>query len=170
MNKRSAVAVIGAVLLVGVAIVALLLQRSSSIAGRRGRRCGGPQTLERKEAPRGRDAPPRRGPARRGAGEFLELLRLAPESAAARTALEQAEQLLARKQEEERKAAEAGATRRGAARASGVGLGARDRRSRRRARDRLLERGGEGDPRRGAGGDPKQSRAAQRKAESQIRR
>ena len=41
--------------------------------------------------------------------KFLELVRLAPESAAARSALQQSEQLLAKKQEDERKAAEAGA-------------------------------------------------------------
>jgi hypothetical protein len=41
--------------------------------------------------------------------KFLELVRIAPESAAARTALQKSEQLLAKKQDDDRRAAEVGA-------------------------------------------------------------
>jgi hypothetical protein len=109
VDRRWGFVVIGAAVLAGVAIVGALVHRSSSIEGRGGEEAAAEQTLAKKKLLED-------GTRLLGAGQpaearvkFLELVRLAPESAAARSALQQSEQLLARKQEDERKAAEAGA-------------------------------------------------------------
>ena len=109
VNRRWVLVVIGAAILAGVAIIGFLAQRSSSIAGRGGDEAAAREALAKKKLLED-------GTRLLGAGQpaearvkFLELVRLAPESAAARSALQQSEQLLAKKQEDERKAAEAGA-------------------------------------------------------------
>ncbi len=100
---------IGAAVLAAPSIVGLLLQRSVGDRGaRRRRRCGEETAREKKLLEDGTRLLGAGQPAEARA-KFLELVRLAPESAAARTALQQSEQLLAKKQEDERKAAEAGA-------------------------------------------------------------
>ena len=170
VNKRWAFAVIGAVLVVGVVIVGLLLQRSSAIAGREADDAAARQTLERRKLLEDGTRLLGAGQPAEARAKFLELVRLAPESAAARTALQQSELLLAKKQEEERKAAEAGAYLAEARRARAASDWARA----------VVEADG------ALAVDPfseeakeirdvaqaeirKQSRAAQRKAENQIR-
>ena len=170
VNKRWAFAVIGAALVVGVVIVGLLLQRSSAIAGREADDAAARQTLERRKLLEDGTRLLGAGQPAEARAKFLELVRLAPESAAARTALQQSELLLAKKQEEERKAAEAGAYLAEARRARAASDWARA----------VVEAEG------ALAVDPsseeakeirdaaqaeirKQSRAAQRKAESQIR-
>ena len=109
VNKRYAIVVVAATALLGAAIVGLLAQRSCSIAGRGGNDVAAEETLAKKKLldegtrllAQGRPAEAR--------AKFLDLVHLAPESAAARADLQRAEALLAQKQEEERKAAEAGA-------------------------------------------------------------
>jgi hypothetical protein len=109
VNRRWVLVVIGAAVLAGAVIVGLLAHRSSSIAGRGDDEAAAREALSKKKLLD-------EGTRLLGAGQpaearvkFLELVRLAPESAAARSALQQSEQLLAKKQEDERKAAEAGA-------------------------------------------------------------
>lgn len=109
VNKRYVLVVVGAAVLLGAAIVGTLAQRSCTIAGRGGNEAAAEETLAKKRLlddgtrllAAGRPAEAR--------AKFLELVHLAPESAAARADLQKAEALLAQKQDEERKAAEAGA-------------------------------------------------------------
>ncbi|MBK9065092.1 MAG: protein kinase [Acidobacteria bacterium] len=170
VNRRWVLVVIGAAILAGVAIVGLLAQRSSSIAGRGADEAAARETLANKKLLED-------GTRLLGAGQpaearlkFLELVRLAPESAAARSALQQAEQLLAKTQEAERKAAEAGAYLAEARRARTSGDWARA----------VVESDGAlaSDPANAEAKEirdaaqaeiRKQGRAAQKKAESQIR-
>jgi serine/threonine protein kinase len=170
VNRRWVLVVIGAAILAGVAIVGLLAQRSSSIAGRGGDEAAAREALAKRKLLED-------GTRLLGAGQpaearvkFLELVRLAPESAAARSALQQSEQLLAKKQEDERRAAEAGAYLAEARRARVSGDWARA----------VVEADGAlaSDPanaeakeiREAAQAEiRKQGRAAQKKAESQIR-
>ncbi|MEO8056183.1 MAG: protein kinase, partial [Acidobacteriota bacterium] len=109
VNKRWVLVVLGAAILASVAIVGALVHRSSAIEGRGSDEAAAREALAKKRLLED-------GTRLLGAGQpaearvkFLELVRLAPESAAARSALQQSEQLLAKKQEDERKAAEAGA-------------------------------------------------------------
>ncbi len=145
---------IGAAILAGVTIVGFLAQRSSSIAGRGGDEAAAREALAKKKLLED-------GTRLLGAGQpaearvkFLELVRLAPESAAARTALQQSEQLLAKKQEAERRAAEAGAYLAEARRARASADWARAVVEADGAlASRPREHRGEGDPRRRAGRD-----------------
>jgi hypothetical protein len=109
VNKRYALLVVGAAVLFAAAVVGVLAQRSCAIAGHEGEDRAAEETLARRKLLEegGRLLVADR-PAEARA-KFLELVRLAPESVAARDALQRAEALLAKKQEMERRAAEAGA-------------------------------------------------------------
>ncbi len=109
VNARYALLVIGAAVLLGAAIVGILAMRSSSIAGRGGDEIAAQETLAKKKLLEDGTRLLAAGQPAEARTKFLELIRLAPESAAARTALQQSDQLLAKKQEEERRAAEIGA-------------------------------------------------------------
>jgi hypothetical protein len=109
VNRRWVLAVIGAAVLAGVAIVGALLQHSATIAGRGADEAAAQAALEKRKLLEDGTRLLGAGQPAEARAKFLELVRLAPGSAAARSALQQSEQLLAKKQEDERKAAEAGA-------------------------------------------------------------
>ncbi len=170
VNMRYALVVIGAAVLLGVAVVGILAVRSSSIAGRGGDEAAAQEALAKKKMLEDGTRLLAAGKPAEAHEKFLELVRLAPESAAARTALEQSEQLLAKKEEADRRAAE-------------VGAYLAEARSARTASDwarAIVEADGALaiDPANGEATEiresaqaeiRKQGRAAQKKAESQIR-
>jgi len=109
VNRRFVFLTVGVVVLIAAVVVGLLLQRSCAIAG------GAPdETVERDTLARkklledGTRALAEGHPAEARAA-FLDLVRQAPESAAARAALEKAEAALAKKDDQDRRLAEAGA-------------------------------------------------------------
>jgi hypothetical protein len=170
VNRRWVLAVVGAALLVGLTIVGLLLQRSSAIAGRESDEAAAQEVLAKRKLLEDGTRLLGAGQPAEARAKFLELVRLAPDSAAARSALQQSEQLLAKKQEDERRAAETGAYLAEARRARAASDWARA----------VVEADGAlaSDPanaeakeiREAAQAEiHKQGRAAQKKAESQIR-
>ena len=109
VNRRFVFLTVGVVVLIAAVVVGLLLQRSCAIAG------GAPdETVERDTLARkklledGTRALAEGHPAEARAA-FLDLVRQAPESAAARAALEKAEAALVKKDDQDRRLAEAGA-------------------------------------------------------------
>jgi hypothetical protein len=109
VNKRYVLLVVGATVLVAASVVGVLAQRSCAIAGRGGEEAAAEETLAKRKLLEDGARLLAAGQPAEARVKLLELVRLAPESAAARDALQRAEALLAKKQEEERKAAEAGA-------------------------------------------------------------
>ena len=85
------------------------MQRSATIAGRGADAAAAEEALAKRKLLEDGTRLLGAGRAAEARAKFLELVRRAPESAAARSALQKSEQLLAQKQEEERKAAEVGA-------------------------------------------------------------
>jgi serine/threonine protein kinase len=109
VNKRYAILVVVATVIVAAAVVGVLAQRSCAIAGAGGDELAAEETLAKKRLLEDGTRLLGAGQADEARAKLLELVRRAPESVAARDALQKAEALLAKKQEEERKAAEAGA-------------------------------------------------------------
>jgi serine/threonine protein kinase len=109
VNKRYVLIVIVAAVLAAVTIVGVLAQRSCVIAGRGGEEAAAEETLAKKKLLEDGTRLLAAGQPAEARLKFLELVRLAPESVAGREALQKAEALVAKKQEEERKAAETGA-------------------------------------------------------------
>ncbi len=109
VNKRYVLLVIGAAALVAAAVIGALLHRSSSIAGRGADEAAAQEARAKKQLLDDGTRLLAEGKPADARTKFLELVRLAPESNAGRLALQKSEQLLAQKQEEERKAAEVGA-------------------------------------------------------------
>ena len=109
VNMRYALPVIAGAALLGAAVVGLLALRPSSIAGRGGDEAAAQETLAKRKMLEDGTRLLTAGQPEEARAKFLELVRLAPESAAARTALQQSEQLLAKKQEDDRRAREVGA-------------------------------------------------------------
>jgi serine/threonine protein kinase len=170
VNGRYALLVIGAAALLGAAVLGLLALRSSSIAGRGGDEVAAQAALAKKKILEDGTRLLAAGQPAEARAKFLELVRIAPESAAARTALQQSEQLLAKKEDEERRRTEVGsylAEARHARAASdwaraiveADGALALDPAN---AEGKAIREGAEAEIR-------KQGRAAQKKAESQIR-
>lgn len=170
VNIRYAVLVIGAAVLLGVAVVGVLVVRSSSIAGRGGDEAAAQEALAKKKMLEDGIRLLAEGKPAEAREKFVELVRLAPESAAARTALQRSEQLLAKKEEEDRRTAEVGSYLAEARRARAASDWARA----------IVEADGALaiDPSSGEAKEiresaqaeiRKQGRAAQKKAESQIR-
>ena len=109
VNRRWGLAVIGAAILAAVVVVGALVQRSATIAGRGADAAAAEEALAKRRLLEDGTRLLGAGQPAEARAKFLELVRRAPESAAARSALQQAEQLLAKKQEDERRAAETGA-------------------------------------------------------------
>jgi hypothetical protein len=109
VNRRWGYAVIGAAVLAALLVVGALMQRSASIAGRESDAAAAEEALAKRKLLEDGTRLLGAGQPAEARQKFLELVRRAPESAAARSALQQSEQLLAKKQDDERKAAEAGA-------------------------------------------------------------
>jgi hypothetical protein len=101
--------VIAAAALLGAAVLGLLALRPSSIAGRGGDEAAAQEMLAKRKMLEDGTRLLAAGRPEEARAKFLELVRLAPESTAARSALQQSEQLLAKKQEDDRRAAEVGA-------------------------------------------------------------
>ena len=106
VNMRYATLVIAGAVLLGAAIVGVLALRPSSIAGRGGDEAAAQEALAKRKMLEDGTRLLAAGQPAEARAKFLELVRLAPESTAARSALQKSELLLAKKQEEDRRAAE----------------------------------------------------------------
>ncbi|HVO50374.1 MAG TPA: protein kinase [Thermoanaerobaculia bacterium] len=109
VNMRYALPVIVGAALLGATVVGFLALRPSSIAGRGGDEAAAQEMLAKRKMLEDGTRLLAAGRPEEARAKFLELVRVAPESAAARTALQESEQLLAKKQEDDRRAAEVGA-------------------------------------------------------------
>jgi chemotaxis protein histidine kinase CheA len=103
---RYALLVIAGAVLLGAAVVGILALRPSSIAGRGGDEAAAQEALAKRKMLEDGTRLLAAGQPAEARAKFLELVRLAPESTAARAALQKSEQLLAKKQEEDRRSAE----------------------------------------------------------------
>jgi serine/threonine protein kinase len=109
VNHRFVFLTVGVAVLIAVVVVGLLLQRSWTIAGRASDETAERETLARKKLLEdGKRALAEGRPAEARAA-LLDLVRQAPESTAARAALEKAEAALVKKDDQDRRLAEAGA-------------------------------------------------------------
>jgi hypothetical protein len=109
VNMRYALLVIAGAVLLGAAVVGILAVRSSSIAGRGADEAAAQEALAKRKILEDGTRLLAAGQPAEARAKFLDLVRIAPESAAARTALQESEQALAKKQEDDRRAAEVGA-------------------------------------------------------------
>ena len=109
MSRRFVWLIVGAAVLLAFVLVAALLQRSCAIAGKAPDTVAEQDTLARKKLLNDGSRALAQGHPAEARTAFLELLRQAPESVAARAALEKADAALAKKEDQERRVAEAGA-------------------------------------------------------------
>lgn len=109
VNRRFVFLTVGVAVLIAAVIVGLLVQRSCSIAGRAPDETMERETLARKKLLEDGTRALAEGRPAEARAAFLDLARQAPESAAARAALEKAEAALAKKDDQDRRHAEAGA-------------------------------------------------------------
>ncbi|MDL2718626.1 MAG: protein kinase [Acidobacteriota bacterium] len=109
VNHRFVYLTVGAAVLVAAVIVGLLLQRSCSIAGKAPDETAERDTLARKKLLEDGTRALAEGRPAEARTAFLDLVRQAPDSSAARAALEKAEVALAKKDDQDRRLAEAGA-------------------------------------------------------------
>ncbi|MGE5715288.1 MAG: protein kinase domain-containing protein [Acidobacteriota bacterium] len=109
VSRRFVFLIVGGVVLLALVVVVALLQRSCAIAGKAHDATAERDTLARKKLLEDGSRALAQGRPAEARTAFLELLRQAPESVAARAALEKADAALAKKEDLERRTAEAGA-------------------------------------------------------------
>jgi serine/threonine protein kinase len=109
VSRRFVFLIVGGAILLALVVVSALLQRSCTIAGKAPDPTAERDTLARKRLLEDGSQALAQGRPAEARAAFLELLRQAPESVAARSALEKADAALAKKEDQERRAAEAGA-------------------------------------------------------------
>ncbi|MGZ5426339.1 MAG: protein kinase domain-containing protein, partial [Thermoanaerobaculia bacterium] len=109
VSRRFVFLIVGAAVLLVLLVVGALIQRSCAIAGKAPDATAERDTLARKRLLVDGSRALAQGRPAEARTAFLELLRQAPESVAARAALEKADAALAKKEGQERRAAEAGA-------------------------------------------------------------
>ena len=109
VSRRFVYLIIGGAVLLALVVVGALLQRSRAIAGKAADPTAERDTLARKRLLEDGSRALAQGRPAEARTAFLELLRQAPESIAARSALEKADAALAKKEDQERRVAEAGA-------------------------------------------------------------
>jgi len=109
VSRRFVFLIVGGAVLLALVVVGVLAQRSCAIAGKAPDPTAERDTLARKRLLEDGSRALAEGRPAEARTAFLELLRQAPESVAARAALEKADAALARKEDQERRVAEAGA-------------------------------------------------------------
>ncbi len=109
VNRRFVFLIVGVAVLVAAVVVGLLVQRSWAIAGRAPDEAIERDTLARKKLLEDGTRALAEGRPAEARAAFLDLVRQAPDSSAARAALEKAEAALAKKDDQDRRHAEAGA-------------------------------------------------------------
>ena len=109
VSRRFVFLIVGGAVLLALVVVVALLQRSSAIAGKAPDATAERDTLARKRLLEDGSRALAQGRPAEARTAFLELLRQAPESVAARAALEKADAALAKKEDQDRRVAEAGA-------------------------------------------------------------
>ena len=109
VSRRFVYLIVGGAVLLALVVVGALLQRSRAIAGKAADPTAERDTLARKRLLEDGNRALAQGRPAEARTAFLELLRQAPESVAARSALEKADAALAKKDDQERRVAEAGA-------------------------------------------------------------
>ena len=109
VNRRFVYLTVGVAVLIAAVIVGLLLQRGSTIAGKAPDEAAERDTLARKKLLDDGTRALAEGRPAEARAAFLDLVRQAPESTAGRAALEKAEAALAKKDDQDRRLAEAGA-------------------------------------------------------------
>jgi len=109
VNRRFVTLILGAAALLALLVVGALLERSCAIASKAPDVTAERDTLARKKLLEDGTRALAEGRLMEARAAFLELLRQAPESVAARVALEKADAALAKKEDQERRVAEAGA-------------------------------------------------------------
>ena len=109
VNRRFVFLTVGVAVLIATVVVGLLLQRSCAIAGKAPDETVERDTLARKKLLDDGTRALAEGRPAEARAAFLDLVRQAPESAAARAALEKSEMALAKKDDQDRRLAEAGA-------------------------------------------------------------
>jgi hypothetical protein len=109
VSGRFVFLIVGGAVLLALVVVGALLQRSSAIAGQAPDATAERDTLARKRLLEDGSRALAQGRPAEARTAFLELLRQAPQSVAARAALERADAALAKKEDQDRSIAEAGA-------------------------------------------------------------
>jgi hypothetical protein len=109
VNRRFVFLTVGVAVLIAAVVVGLLLQRSCAIAGSAPDATVERDTLARKKLLEDGTRALAEGRPAEARAAFLDLVRQAPESPAARAALEKADAALAKKDDQDRRLAEAGA-------------------------------------------------------------
>jgi serine/threonine protein kinase len=109
VNRRFVFLTVGGALLIAAVIVGLLVQRSCVIAGSAADETVERDTMARKKLLEDGTRALNEGRPAEARAAFLDLVRQAPESRAVRAALEKAEAALAKKDDQDRRLAEAGA-------------------------------------------------------------
>ncbi len=109
VNRRFVYLTVGVAVLIAAVTVGLLLQRGCAVAGKAPDEAAERDTLARKKLLDDGTRALAEGRPAEARAAFLDLVRQAPESAAGRAALEKAEAALAKKDDQDRRAAEAGA-------------------------------------------------------------
>jgi hypothetical protein len=109
VNRRFVALVVIGVVLLALVVVGVLVQRSRVIAGKAADEAAARVTLARRKLLEDGSRMLAEGRPAEARAAFLELVRQAPESPAARAALEKAEAAIVKKDEEERRLAEVGA-------------------------------------------------------------
>jgi hypothetical protein len=109
VNRRFVFLIVGIAVLLAAVVVGLLLRQSSAIVGNAPDELAERETLARKRLLEDGMSALAAGRPAEARAAFLDLVRQAPESTAARAALEKAEAALAKKDDLDRRAAEAGA-------------------------------------------------------------
>jgi len=109
VTRRFVALILGGAALLALLVVGALLERSCAIAGKAPDVSAERDTLARKKLLEDGSRALAEGRLMDARASFLELLRQAPESVAARVALEKADAALAKKEDQERRVAEAGA-------------------------------------------------------------
>jgi hypothetical protein len=109
VSRRFVFLIVSGAVLLALVVVGVLLQRSCAIAGKAPDVAAERDTLARKRLLEDGSRALAQGRPAEARTAFLELLRQAPESVAARVALEKADAALAKKEDQERRVAEAGA-------------------------------------------------------------
>ena len=109
VSRRFVSLIVGAAVLLALLVVGALIQRSCAIAGKAPDATAERDTLARKRLLEDGSRALAEGRPAEARTAFLELLRQAPESVAARAALEKADAALAKKEDQDRRVSEAGA-------------------------------------------------------------
>ncbi len=109
VSRRFVYLIVGGAVLLALVVVGALLQRSCAIAGKTPDLTSERDTLARKRLLEDGNRALAQGRPAEARTAFLELLRQAPDSVAARAALEKADAALAKKEDQDRRIAEAGA-------------------------------------------------------------